>query len=101
MSQKQPEETNKSGWGTGRMRALKIVCIRVLGLYIIVLIVMMGKRRFKLKWLSNFPRETLCLRCHYCCAVIENRIGIQKSRSVRSVIGPQARDSQTAIFKPW
>lgn len=43
---------------------------------------MMGKMRFKLKWLCYFCRETLCLRCHYCCAVIENGIRTQKNMTV-------------------
>lgn len=59
-------ETNESEWGTGRMSALKIVCIRVLGLYIIVLIVMMDKMRFKVAELfsegDTVPEVPLFLR---------------------------------------
>lgn len=82
------------------MHALKRACIHVLGLYVSVLIVMMQKKRVKLKSMSGFPREALCLRCHYCCVVIENGIRIQKSRSVKSVVGSQVKDYQTMIFKP-
>jgi len=54
VSQKELEETNKSARRAGRMHALRIMCIRVLGPYIIVLVVVMGKMRFKLKQLVIF-----------------------------------------------